>query len=161
MNLIGEHSAFGFSQMIAEDSVFFRVKVIFSPDLVSRFNLISSISNLIKSIFSLCGLQLCPKVDSEGVAVGSGSAGRDGAAGISPSDFASVVARNGKLPLSSVLLCRVRYFTRGAVLGGQEFVHAHVLATSAGGSGSRKRRVIPLPQITDWGDLATLVAVRL
>jgi putative transposase len=91
----------------------------------------------------------------------AGSAGRDGAAGISPSDFASVVARNGKLPLSSVLLCRVRYFTRGAVLGGQEFVHAHVLATSAGGSGSRERRVIPLPQITDWGDLATLVAVRL
>jgi putative transposase len=100
-------------------------------------------------------------VARSGLLFSAGSAGRDGAAGISPSDFASVVARNGKLPLSSVLLCRVRYFTRGAVLGGQEFVHAHVLATSAGGSGSRERRVIPLPQITDWGDLATLVAVRL
>jgi putative transposase len=36
-----------------------------------------------------------------------------------------VEEQNGELPLSQRLLCRIRYFTDGVILGSQGFVESH------------------------------------
>lgn len=53
---------------------------------------------------------------------GTGSVGRDGAASISLPDVQRVLKENGLLPLATVLRCRLRYFTDGAILGSRAFV---------------------------------------
>jgi REP element-mobilizing transposase RayT len=63
------------------------------------------------------------------------------------------------LPKATVLRCRVRYFTDGAVLGSQEFVRDFV-----GTWQQEKRRKHP-PKVnvlrgTDWQDLATIQGLR-
>ena len=90
----------------------------------------------------------------------SGSVGREGARGITRDDFIKVVADGGRLPLVQVLLCRVRYFTYGAVLGGQVFVEERLSAMQRINPGSYERSAIPLPPVTDWGGLTTIIAVR-
>ena len=58
------------------------------------------------------------------------------------------------------MMCRIRYFTHGAVLGGRAFVQAHLEKSRLNSGSYRKRSVVPLPPITDWGDLVSMVAVR-
>jgi putative transposase len=71
-----------------------------------------------------------------------------------------VIAEKGKLPLATVLRCRVRYFTDGAVLGSQAFVQLH-LAAYQRESGLRSRTAPrQVPQVADWGDLTTLRGLR-
>jgi REP element-mobilizing transposase RayT len=79
---------------------------------------------------------------------------------ISLEDFQRVMREGGKLPLTDVLRCRIRYFSDGAVLGGQAFVTIH-LASYRQRTG-RKKQTPPhfLPSVTDWGDLTTLRALR-
>jgi REP element-mobilizing transposase RayT len=87
---------------------------------------------------------------------GAGATPRHDKASISPDALAKVLRKNGTLPLASVLLHRVRYFTDGAVLGTNAFVAKHLTAYKQL-TGLRKRTPLrPLPKITDWGDLVTL-----
>jgi putative transposase len=79
---------------------------------------------------------------------------------ISAAEFNQVVADGGKLSLSAVLRCRVRYFTDGAVLGSRAFVQTH-LTTYQKLTGKRSRTSPrEVPPVTDWGDLSTLRGLR-
>jgi len=91
---------------------------------------------------------------------GACAATRANKAAISPATLAKVVAENGTLPLATVLRCRLRHFTDGAVLGSKAYV-ATQLAAYRRRTGQRARtRPRPLPNITDWGDMMTLRGLR-
>ena len=91
---------------------------------------------------------------------GAGAAARANKAAIAPETLARVIEEKGALPLSTVLRCRMRHFTDGAVLGTKAFV-ATQLAACRRRTGQRARtRPRPLPNVTDWGDMATLRALR-
>jgi REP element-mobilizing transposase RayT len=94
------------------------------------------------------------------VLFGTGAGPREGAATISPSELRRVIAEGGRLPLATVLHCRLRYFTDGAVLGSRAFVEVQ-LAKYRQRTG-RRERTAPraLPAWTDWGDWATLRGLR-
>ena len=77
---------------------------------------------------------------------GKGSAPASGAAEIDREQAVRVLEKErGYLPLSTLLRCRIRYFTEGAVLGSQAFVAAHMLTwqRSAQRQYPPKARVIP------------------
>lgn len=92
---------------------------------------------------------------------GTGSAARPGHGTVSPAQLAKTVKAKGRLPVSTVLRCRIRHFTDGAVIGGQLFVAAH-LATYRERTGRRRNSAPkPLPAIANWGtDLVTLRGLR-
>ncbi|MBX7121192.1 MAG: transposase [Opitutaceae bacterium] len=94
------------------------------------------------------------------VLFGTGADGNELKGSITAEAFQRVIDEGGKLPLSTVLRCRVRYFSDGAVLGSKAFVGTQL----AGYRKSRQRRARsapkPLPPITDWGDLTTLRGLR-
>ncbi len=91
---------------------------------------------------------------------GTGAGAREGAASIPQEDFQKVVAAGGKLPMATALRCRLRYFADGAVLGSTAFV-AEQLAKYRQKTGRGERtRPRPMPAVTDWGDLATMRALR-
>jgi hypothetical protein len=91
---------------------------------------------------------------------GTGTTERADKASISPKALEKVMEQKGTLPLATVLRCRVRYFSDGAVLGSKAFVAKH-LASYKRMTGCRKRAgVRALPQITDWGDLVALRGLR-
>jgi len=91
---------------------------------------------------------------------GAGAIERANKAAISPAALEKVMAQKGTLQLATVLRCRVRYFSDGAVLGGKAFVAEH-LAAYKRLTGYRKRATVrTLPPITDWGDLTTLRGLR-
>jgi len=74
--------------------------------------------------------------------------------------LARVVAEGGKLPLATVLLCHLRYFSDGAVLGGRAFVEAQMVQYQAR-TGLRQRIAPrPVPTFADWGELTTLQSLR-
>lgn len=90
-----------------------------------------------------------------------GSAPRENGARISQADFQRVIAQGGKLPLADVLRCRVRYFTAAGVLGSRGFVEAQLAAYRL--RTGRRLRAAPhrVPAVSEWGELATLRAVRI
>jgi REP element-mobilizing transposase RayT len=91
---------------------------------------------------------------------GAGAASRANKAAIAPETLGKVVEENGSLPLSTVLRCRIRHFTDGAVLGTKAYDAAQ-LASYRHLTGHRARtRPRPLPNITDWGDMTTLRGLR-
>ena len=92
---------------------------------------------------------------------GSGSAQKEGKASIERVDFEEVLAREGTLPLSTVLRHRVRYFSDGVVLGSAAFVQAFSAKVKRQNR-QRKRTPIPkpMPPVTDWNGLTTLRGVR-
>jgi putative transposase len=91
---------------------------------------------------------------------GTGAGPRQSGAAITPDRFQQVVREGGKLPLSTVLRCRVRYFTDGAVLGSQAFVEGH-LATYRRRTGRREHLPPqPLPNCTEWGALTAMRGLR-
>jgi hypothetical protein len=57
---------------------------------------------------------------------GTGSTTKQHAQAITPAAFEKVLKQKGRLPLATVLRCRLRYFTDGAVLGSQAFVETHL-----------------------------------
>jgi REP element-mobilizing transposase RayT len=94
------------------------------------------------------------------VLFGTGAGPREKGATISAEDCQRVLAEGGKLSLSEVLRCRVRYFTDGAVLGSQAFVQKQ-LGLYQARTGRRQGcgpKVIPLT--TDWGELTMLRGLR-
>jgi REP element-mobilizing transposase RayT len=87
---------------------------------------------------------------------GDGVKTRKGKAAMTPKQFEKVMEAKGALPLASVLRCRVRYFSDGAVLGSKAFV-AEQLARYQRKTGLRKRMATQgLPPITDWGDMVAM-----
>ena len=77
-----------------------------------------------------------------------------------PIRLQKVLKSGGKLPLATVLRCRVRYFSDGAVLGSKAFVALHLAAYRRR---TGKRAQTPpqsMPTLTDWGELATLRGLR-
>ena len=94
------------------------------------------------------------------VLFGTGAFQKPGQGAIPLEQFKQVLKSGGKLPLATVLRCRVRYFTDGAVLGTKAFVETH-LAAYRQKTGRRQRTAPrPLPAVTDWGELATLRGLR-
>ena len=91
---------------------------------------------------------------------GAGTATRAGKASVTPEMLAKVIEENGTLPLPTVLRCRLRHFTDGAVLGTKAFVSTQ-LAAYRRSTGLRKRtHPRPLPNVTAWGDMTTLSGLR-
>jgi REP element-mobilizing transposase RayT len=91
---------------------------------------------------------------------GTGAGSREHGRVISPEEFQRVLAADGKLPLATVLRCRVRYFTDGAVLGSQAFVATQLARYRKRAGPCAHTAPCPLPDLTDWGDLATLRKLR-
>ncbi|HAV12145.1 MAG TPA: transposase [Opitutae bacterium] len=66
---------------------------------------------------------------------------------------------DGCLPKSTILRCRVRYFTDGAILGSTEFVRGFTGAWQM----ERRRKYPPKVNLlrgADWGDLAVIQGLR-
>jgi REP element-mobilizing transposase RayT len=83
--------------------------------------------------------------------MGSGAMPRAGKARVPDKLFEETMRTNGKLPLTTVLRCRIRYFTDGAVLGGRAFV-AKQLALYRRKTGlCRRKQPRALPPVCDWG----------
>jgi putative transposase len=91
---------------------------------------------------------------------GTGSKPKENAAAITPDDLKRVVAEGGKLPLATVLLCRIRYFSDGAVLGRREFVAQQLIAHRARLGRRTHLDPQPVPSFSDFGELTTLRALR-
>ncbi len=94
------------------------------------------------------------------VLFGTGAGSRVSGASIPKAELARVLAAGGQLPLTTVLRCRIRYFTDGAVLGGTAFVQAHLAAYRQKTGRRRNNSPRPLPSWTTWGNLATLRGLR-
>ncbi|HTZ20184.1 MAG TPA: transposase [Opitutaceae bacterium] len=92
---------------------------------------------------------------------GTATEARESGAAIDAAILEKVITEGGKLPLSTVLRCRIRYFTDGAVLGSTAFVEAHLQAYRTM-TGRRKRTAVRLfPPVAEWNSpLATLRALR-
>src|SRR5690606_30838019 len=91
---------------------------------------------------------------------GIGAGARKDAQVISAEAVQDVMKNKGRLPLATVLRCRVRYFSDGAVLGTRAFVEAQ-LGDYRRRSGCRQRTAPrALPEVTDWGGLTTLRGLR-
>ena len=90
----------------------------------------------------------------------TGAEAMEQGASLSAEALAEVMKAQGRLPLATILRCRVRYFSDGAVLGSRAFVEKQ-LAVYCARTGRREQAVPhPLPKITDWGDIATLRGLR-
>jgi putative transposase len=83
------------------------------------------------------------------------------AAAIPYEEAARVLNAGGRLPAATVLRCRVRYFTDGAVLGSKGFVAA-ALRTYQEMTGARLRQSQPVPVRggEEWSGLTTLRGLR-
>jgi putative transposase len=91
---------------------------------------------------------------------GTGTTTKEHAQAVTPATFEKVLAQKGRLPLATVLRCRVRYFTDGAVLGSQAFVETHLVAYRQRHGARERTAPRPLSPITDWGGLTSLRGLR-
>ncbi len=92
---------------------------------------------------------------------GVGSGARPGEGTISPTELAKVVNDRGRLPLATVLRCRIRHFTDGAVIGGELFVAGHLAAYRTRTGRRQGGTPKPMPSLADWGaSLTTLRGLR-
>ncbi|MBC2600679.1 transposase [Puniceicoccus vermicola] len=88
---------------------------------------------------------------------GAGDGEKEGKASISHEEAVRVLQEEkGKLPLSVVLRCRVRYFSDGMVLGSEDFVNKFLEHET---EGKRTRRPHPL-RGSDWKGLAVGTGLR-
>jgi putative transposase len=97
------------------------------------------------------------------VLFGTGSGAKEHASSLTTAQLSQVLKAKGRLPLATVLRCRLRHFSDGAVLGTQAFVQEHLAAYRARHArhGRRARTAPrPLPRFADWGDIATLRSLR-
>jgi putative transposase len=92
---------------------------------------------------------------------GTGAGPRQGSGTIPIERVRQVMKEGGRLPRWTVLRCRLRYFSDGAVLGSRAFVETQLSAYRR--ATGRRERTAPrlLPICSDWGELATLRGLRL
>jgi len=84
------------------------------------------------------------------VLYGSGSGEKLEKKAIPREEALEVLAKGGKLPLSVLLRCKVRYLTEGKVLGSAAFVAEQLAREKA----LRKNPAVPKPMKgADWGGL--------
>ena len=92
---------------------------------------------------------------------GIGSSARPGEGTLAPEDLKKVVEAKGRLPVATVLRCRIRHFSDGAVLGSRAFVAAHLADYRAKTGRRRNSPPKDFPALADWGaDLSTLRGLR-
>jgi len=91
---------------------------------------------------------------------GTGTTTKTHAQAISTAAFEKVLKEKGRLPMATVLRCRVRYFTDAAVLGSQAFVETHLAAYRQRHGARERTSPRPLAPITDWGGLTSLRGLR-
>ena len=89
------------------------------------------------------------------VLFGTGSGTRQQGGIIAPEKFQQVLRSEGTLPLASVLRCRLRFFTDGAILGSRVFV-ALQLAAHRRRTGRQGMPPAPPLPLAHWGDLTVL-----
>ena len=94
------------------------------------------------------------------VLFGTATAPREHKGGISLEEFQRVLKEGGTLPRATVLRCRVRYFTDGAVLGTRAFVAIQLARYQRRLAPGRRSTPHPVPILTDWGELTTLRKLR-
>jgi REP element-mobilizing transposase RayT len=82
----------------------------------------------------------------------SGKAGR---LGMSREEVEKVLERGGELSVGEILLCRVRYLTDGAAIGGAEFLH-HVFEENRQHFSEKRSTVGRRMRGSDWGGLQVL-----
>ena len=91
---------------------------------------------------------------------GTGAGPRDCGGSITSEEFQAVLRAGGNLPRATVLRCRIRYFTNGAVLGTRAFVATQLARYRSRAGPCDRTAPRSLPQLTDWGDLTTLRKIR-
>lgn len=91
---------------------------------------------------------------------GTGAGPRSAAASITPAEAERVIVEGGKLPLASLLRCRIRFFTDGAVLGSRAFVQMQLARYHRQTGRHGHTPPHPLPPWADWGDMAALRGLR-
>jgi putative transposase len=91
------------------------------------------------------------------VLFGMGAAPRENASSLSPDALQRVIQGGGMLSRATMLRCRLRYFTDGAVLGTSAFVAAYLAKYFKRTS---RYSPHPLPPCTDWGDISSLRSLR-
>jgi hypothetical protein len=79
--------------------------------------------------------------------------------GFSREEVEKVIEEGGQLPLSHALRCRVRYFTDGVALGGQEFVEK-VFERNRSGFGVKRKTGARSMRWSNWQGLCTLRDLR-
>ena len=79
--------------------------------------------------------------------------------GIATTEVDQVLESNGKLPLSEILRCRVRYFTDGMAIGGKAFVE-RIFNENRGLFGPKRKDGARKMRFSEWGDLRTARALR-
>jgi putative transposase len=94
------------------------------------------------------------------VLFGTASAPHKHGGEISLEEFQRVMKNGGQLTRATVLRCRVRYFTDGAVLGTKAFVATQLLRYRPRTPWGSRSTPQPLPNLTDWGELAILRKLR-
>lgn len=94
------------------------------------------------------------------VLFGSGAGIREGAATIPVAELQRVIAEGGRLPLPTLLRCRMRYFTDGAVLGSRAFVDMQLVRCQQKTGRRERLGPRPLPSWTGWDDWTTLRGLR-
>ena len=92
---------------------------------------------------------------------GTAAEARESGAAIDAAFLEKVIEEGGRLPIATVLRCRIRYFTDGAVLGSKAFVETHLRVYRAV-TGRRERTTVrPIPPVAEWGSsLVTLRTLR-
>jgi putative transposase len=91
---------------------------------------------------------------------GKGTRVRTDSARVAKEHLNDILRRGGRLPLTTVLRCRIRYFSDGAVLGSREFVQAQLVRYRR--KNGRRKHASPqaLPDVTEWGKITTLRGLR-
>ena len=93
------------------------------------------------------------------VLFGLGSSPGESGAFLSTEALQKVLREGGTLPLASLLRCRARYFTDGAILGTLAFVQSH-LPLYRTLTGLQRIAPRPLPHLAGAGELAVVKRLR-
>jgi len=94
------------------------------------------------------------------VLFGTGSAPRQSTGEITVEEFQRVADAGGYLPRATVLRCRIRYFSDGAVLGTKAFVAAHLTRYRQRAGPCPRTAPRLLAHLADCGELATMRKLR-
>ncbi len=94
------------------------------------------------------------------VIFGTGAGAREHAAVVPVEAYKQVLAEGGNLQFSTILRCRIRYFTDGAILGTREFVDAQLEHYRRKTGACPRTEARSLAAGIDWGDLRTMRALR-